>query len=85
MATRRRTSKRKITDPELIARLERNRVVIDEWLEMKVYSLPLGSFDRIRDSILGFNTRLTTREKFIRDLSLSYYRKFGEFPNIFRY
>ena len=83
MAKRRRKSR--ANEPEIAARLQRNRVVIDEWLEMKFYSLPFDSFDRVRASLQGIRVRLSEREKFIRNLSLSYYRKFGEFPNIFRY
>lgn len=76
---------RKITDPEVIERLKRNRVVIDEWLDGKIYEMPFESFERIRKSLKGAKISLTPREKFIKELANSYRNNFGQWPNIFRY
>lgn len=67
------------------ARLERNRIVIDEWLENKVYEISALSFSKIKTSIRGQNFRyLQEDEKFIRNMVVAYKRIYGEWPIAFR-
>lgn len=66
-------------------RLEMNRIVIDEWLENKVYEISASSFSKIKTSIRGQNFRyLQEDEKFIRNMVVAYKRVYGEWPIVFR-
>lgn len=64
-------------------RLENNKMVINEWLENKIYEITATSFKKIKSSIGARRVdRLNEQEKFVRNLILAYKRYFGEWPII---
>lgn len=72
-------------DHEKAVRLQRNKFVINEWLEKKVFEIPFETYDRIKSALEGENIFLYPREKFIKDLVTVYIKRFGEVPRAFRY
>lgn len=71
-------------DPEKQARLAKNRIIIDNWFEKKVFEIPYESFLRIKFSLVHDGEPLSGGETFIRDLARSYRNVYGKWPVIFR-
>lgn len=65
-------------------RLAKNKIVIDNWLEKKVFEIPYESFLRIKFSLVNDGEPLSARELFIRNLARSYRNVYGKWPAIFR-